>query len=119
MKGDAHLLRDYAGCFWADYSPHWKPSTRKCNESSIFKKLLGPFGDQRIDDLAKGDILFWRDSFVERPGLFNRTLPVFSVMVGYAERLGLRPRGPNPCKGTSRHKPSLSSRFCRHKSVRG
>lgn len=85
MRGDAHLLRDYAERFWADYSPYWKPLTRKCNESAIFKKLIGAFGDQRIDDLAKGDILFWRDSFVERPGLFNRTSPIFSVMMGYAD----------------------------------
>ena len=54
-------LRDYAERFWADYSRHWKPSTRKRNEAAIFKEILGAFGDRRIDDLAKGDILFWRD----------------------------------------------------------
>ncbi|MGI9375065.1 MAG: integrase arm-type DNA-binding domain-containing protein [Tsuneonella suprasediminis] len=78
QKSDAPLLRDYAERFWADYSRHWKPSTRKRNESAIFKEILGAFGDRRIDELAKGDILFWRDSFVERPGVFNHTLPVFA-----------------------------------------
>ena len=107
----APLLRDYAERFWADYSRHWKPSTRKRNESAIFKEILSAFGDRRIDELAKGDILFWRDSFVERPGVFNRTLPVFSVMMSYAERLGLRPRGSNPCKGTPRYKRKTMERF--------
>lgn len=111
QKSDAPLLRDYAERFWADYSRHWKPSTRKRNESAIFKEILGAFGDRRVDELAKGDILFWRDSFVERPGVFNRTLPVFSVMMGYAERLGLRPRGSNPCKGTPRYKRKPMERF--------
>lgn len=72
---------------------------------------MGAFGNRRINDLAKGDILFWRDSFVERPGVFNRTLPVFSVMMGYAERLGLRARGSNPCKGTPRYKRKPMERF--------
>lgn len=108
---EAPLMRDYAARFWADYSRHWKPSTRKRNESAIFKEILGAFGDKRIDELAKGDILFWRDSFVERPGVFNRTLPVLSVMMGYAERLGMRPRGSNPCKGTPRYKRKPMERF--------
>ena len=43
--------------------------------------------------------------------MFNRTLPVFSVMMGYAERLGLRPRGSNPCKGTPRYKRKPMERF--------
>lgn len=111
QKSSAPLIRDYAERFWADYSRHWKPSTRKRNESAIFKEILGAFGDKRIDELAKGDILFWRDSFVERPGVFNRTLPVLSVMMGYAERLGLRPRGSNPCKGTPRYKRKPMERF--------
>jgi hypothetical protein len=74
QKSDAPLLRNYAERFWADYSRHWKPSTRKRNEAAIFKEILVAFGDRRIADLAKGGILFWGDSFVERPGVFNRTL---------------------------------------------
>ncbi len=111
QKSDAPLLRDYAVRFWADYARHWKPSTRNRNEKAIFKEILGAFGERRIDGLTKGDILFWRDSFVERPGVFNRTLPVFSVMMGYAERLGLRLRGSNPCKGTPRYKRKPMERY--------
>lgn len=103
--------RQPAERFRADYARHWKPSTRKRNESAIFKEILSALGDRRIDEIAKGDILFRRDSFVERPGVFNRTLPVLSVMMGYAERLGLRPRGSNPCKGTPRYKRKPMERF--------
>ena len=47
---------------------HWKPLTRKRNESPSFKEIFEAFGDRRIDGLTKGDILFWRDSFVEPLG---------------------------------------------------
>lgn len=59
----------------------------------------------------KADILFWRDGFAERTGVFNRTLPILSVMMGYAEQLGLRPRGSNPCRGTPRYKRKRMERF--------
>lgn len=86
-RSDAPLFRDYAPRFWADYSRHWKPSTRKA------------------------DVLRWRDSWANRSGAFNRTIPILSVMMGYAEQLGICPRGSNPCKGTPRFKRKLVDRF--------
>lgn len=102
---------DYAPRFWEDYSRHWKPSTRKGNHLSIFKELVKVFGHQRVDAIRRADILRWRDSCVERGGAFNRTIPIMSVMMSYAEQLGLRPRGSNPCKGTPRYKRRKLDRF--------
>ena len=102
---------DYAPRFWDDYARHWKPSTRRGNRRLIFKELVGAFGLQRIDAIRKTDVLRWRDSWAGRPGAFNRTIPILSVMMGYAEQLGLRPRGSNPCKGTPRYKHKLVERF--------
>ena len=102
---------DYAPRFWEDYSRHWKPSTRKGNHLSIFKELVKEFGHQRVDAIRRADILRWRDSCVERGGAFNRTIPIMSVMMSYAEQLGLRPRGSNPCKGTPRYKRKKLDRF--------
>ena len=61
--------------------------------------------------IRKADVLRWRDSWANRSGAFNRTIPILSVMMGYAEQLGLRPRGSNPCKGTPRFKRKLIDRF--------
>lgn len=110
-RGNATLFRDYAPRFWADYARHWKPSTRKGNRARIFKDLTEIFGHQRVDAIRKADILRWRDSGANRSGAFNRTIPILSVMMGYAEQLGLRPRGSNPCKGTPRFKRKLVDRF--------
>ena len=43
--GQIPTTRDYADRFWADYSRHWKSSTRRRNPSSIFKDIVGAFGD--------------------------------------------------------------------------
>ena len=107
----ATLFRDFALRFWADYSWHWKPSTRKGNRARIFKDLTDIFGHLRVDAIRKADVLRWRDSWAGRSGAFNRTIPILSVMMGYAEQLGMRPRGSNPCRGTPRYKRKLVDRF--------
>lgn len=105
------MMRDYAERFWTDYARHWKPSTQVRNRTGIDRYILPAFGDRRVDELVKADILFWRDGFAERGGVFNRILPILSVMMGYAEQLGLRPRGSNPCRGTPRFKRKPMERF--------
>lgn len=107
----ATLFRDFALRFWADYSRHWKPSTRKGNRARIFKDLTDILGHLRVDAIRKADVLRWRDSWADRTGAFNRTIPILSVMMGYAEQLGMRPRGSNPCRGTPRYKRKLVDRF--------
>ncbi|MEH6758939.1 MAG: site-specific integrase [Parasphingorhabdus sp.] len=110
-KKQSPLMRDYAHRFWADYARHWKPSTQSRNKTAIFRDICDAFGGHRVDELRKSDILFWRDGFAAKPGAFNRTLPVLAVMMTYAEQLGLRPRGSNPCKGTPRYKKTRMERF--------
>jgi integrase len=110
-KGGGMLFSDYAPRFWDDYSRHWKASTRKGNRARVLKDLPGIFGHSRVDAIRRSDILQWRDSWASRSGAFNRTIPIMSVMMNYAEQLGLRPRGSNPCKGTPRYKRKLVDRF--------
>ncbi len=105
------LMRDYAERFWADYAHHWKPSTRKRNRTGIDRDILPTFGDRRVDEITKADISFWRDGFAGRTGAFNRTIPILSVMMGYAEKLGHRRSGSNPCRGTPRYKRKRMERF--------
>lgn len=108
---EAQLMRDYVERFWADYARHWKASTRNGNRRSIDRDIVPAFGDHRVDEITKADVMFWRDGFAERTGAFNRTLPILSVMMGYAEKLGYRSRGSNPCKGMPRYKRKRMERF--------
>ncbi len=103
----APLFREYVAEFWADYAHHWKPITQRTNRSYINRHLVPEFGDLALDEIANTDVLRWRDGMVEQGGVFNRAIPVLAVMMIYAERLGHRRKGSNPCKGMSRYKRQL------------
>lgn len=105
------LFADYAEEFWLDYSPHWKASTRRTSRSRIDKQLVPRFGDLPIDIIERADINRWRDSMADRGGSFNRSIPIMSVMMQYAEKLGYRANGSNPCRGVSRFKRELPERY--------
>ena len=105
------LFADYAEEFWLDYSPHWKASTRRTSRSRIDSQLVPRFGELPIDLIDRADINRWRDGMAGRGGSFNRSIPIMSVMMQYAEQLGYRANGSNPCRGVSRFKRDLPERF--------
>lgn len=105
------LFADYAEEFWLDYSPHWKASTRRTSRSRIDRQLVPRFGELPVDMIERADINRWRDSMAGRGGSFNRSIPIMSVMMQYAEKLGYRANGSNPCRGVSRFKRDLPERF--------
>ena len=105
------LFCDYVDIFWSDYSRHWKPSTQKRNLTAIRRELVPTFGRASLDAIRRADIALWRDDLAQRPCTFNRSLPVLAVMLAYAEQLGLRRRGSNPCKRTPRFKTKVHERY--------
>ena len=105
------LFVDFAEEFWTDYSPHWKPSTRTSSRSRIDQLLIPHFGELPVDMIARSDINRWRDTMTKREGSFNRTIPIMSVMMQYAEKLGYRAKCSNPCRGVSRFKRELPERY--------
>jgi len=105
------LFRDYVEEFLEDYARHWKPSTTYRNKHAITHQLVPVFGDVPLASITRADVMRWRDGMASRSGTFNRTLPVLAVMLGYAEQLGYRRKGSNPCRGTPRFKRALPERF--------
>ena len=110
-KLKAPLFAEYAEEFWLDYSPHWKPSTRDASRAYIDKRLIPRFGTLSVDAIERADINRWRDSMADVGGAFNRSVPVMSVMMQYAEKLGYREKNTNPCRGVSRFKRDLPERY--------
>lgn len=102
---------DYVAEFLSDYGHHWKPSTLSSNIGYIERELVANFGNLAVDQIARGDVARWRDSLIERPGAFNRAVPVLAVMLNYAEQLGYRRKATNSCKGIARYKRLLPERF--------
>lgn len=102
---------EYVPIFWTHYAAHWKPSTQRTNRAYIRNHFIPAFGERIIGSLIRPDIVAWRDAMTRKEGAFNRAIPILSVMLGYAETLGYRPRGSNPCKGISRYKRRVKERF--------
>ncbi len=61
--------------------------------------------------VERADINRWRDSMADRGESFNRAIPIMSVMMQYAEKLGYHAKGSNPCRGVSRFKRDLPERY--------
>ena len=108
----------YVAEFWRDYSGHWKGSTQKRNRQAIDVSLVPYFGRRFIGTITRADVLAWKESLRERQGRFNRDLPVMAAMLGYAEQLGYRPKGSNPCRGIPRYKRQLPERYLTAKEFR-
>lgn len=107
----APSFANYIDEFWRDYAHHWKPSTRVRNRSLLKLELIGYFGDLPVDSIRRADVMRWRDDLGTRPATFNRALPMLAVMLRYAEQLGYRRKGSNPCKGMPRYKRELPGRY--------
>ena len=106
----ATLFGEFAPTFLAEYGRHWKPSTLARNRA-IIKELTSVFGECELAAIRRADVLQWRDASVVRQARFNRSIPVLSVLMQYAEKAGMRLKGSNPCKGTPRYKRELPDRF--------
>jgi integrase len=108
----------YVAEFWKDCSAHWKGSTQARNRQAIDGSLVPYFGRRHIGMITRPDILAWKDALRDRQGKFNRELPVLAAMLGYAEKLGYRPKGSNPCRGMPRYKRQLPERYLTAKEFR-
>ena len=102
----------YVDEFLRDYARHWKPRTARTSRAAIYRHFVPVFGEMPLDTIGKADVLRWRDSITENgEGSFNRTITILSAMLKYAEQLGYRKRGSNPCRGIPRFKRVLPERY--------
>jgi integrase len=109
---EAPTMADFVTANWPDLARLWKPSTQVRN-LGVWTKFLAPrFGELRVGDLRRADVVRWRDDCAGRSeATFNRSLPVLGGLLKYAEALRLRPKGSNPCRGLPRYKRHLPERY--------
>jgi integrase len=110
-EGEDIEFRAFAELFWKHFSPRWKPTTQRANKYYIANRLVSTFGDLRLRAIQRSDVMQWRDSMSRLTGAFNRAIPILSVMLGYAETLGYREIGSNPCRGVPRFKRKRMERY--------
>lgn len=115
----APVFADFVDEFWTDCAHYWKASTQKRSRALIRNDLLPCFGEVRLDEIARGHIVRWRDACAgTRESSFNRGAPILSAMLKYAEQLGYRRKGSNPCRGLTRFKTEPKERYLSQQEYR-
>ena len=64
-----------------------------------------------LADITRAHVLGWFAARWATPAAADRSLPVLSVILKEAERLGYRPEGSNPCRGIRRYRRRGRERY--------
>ncbi|HTU54983.1 MAG TPA: tyrosine-type recombinase/integrase [Acetobacteraceae bacterium] len=89
-------LNEYAG-------PQHKPRTFKEEQRLLKLHVLPALGRMKLQDLGKADMARLHSKLHETPVAANRALALLSAVLGWAEKVGQRPDGTNPCRHIDRY----------------
>ena len=93
------------------YARVWKPQTRYVNRSYLHRQILPRFAGMQVADITRAHVLRWFAALRATPAAADRSLPILSVILKEAERMGYRPEGSNPCRGVRRYRRRGRERF--------
>ncbi len=82
----------------------WKPQTLYVNRNYLHRQILPWFADFSVADITRADVRRWFASRRATPVAADRSMPILSVILTEAERMGYRPEGSNPCRGIRRYR---------------
>jgi integrase len=88
-----------------------KPRTAQEYRRLIEKVILPALGSKRVASVTRADVARLHHARQATPTEANRTLAVLSAMFTFAERLGERPDGSNPCRHVERFREHRRERF--------
>ena len=93
------------------YERVWKPRTLVVNRNYLRNQLLPHFAGREIAGIDRQEVRNWFARLRATPVAADRSMPVLSVIMREAERMGLRPEGSNPCRGIRRYRRKGRERF--------
>ena len=108
---DAMRFETVAETVFRRYARVWKPRTLYVNRSYLRRQILPWFAETQIADITRADVQRWFASCRATPVAADRSMPVLSVIMKEAERMGYRPEGSNPCRGIRRYRRKGRERF--------
>ena len=117
-QADAPPFESVADAVFRRYAQVWKPQTLYVNRS-YYRCTLAPwFAGQSIADIDRQDVERWFASLRATPVSADRSMPVLSVILTEAERMGVRPEGSNPCRGIRRYRRKGRERYLSDDEIR-
>lgn len=112
-------MTEFVAEYWKDVARYWKPSTQSRNLHAWQNDLEPVFGCMHVIDIKNADVMRWRDGCAGKAeARFNRTVPVLASLLKYAESLGLRRKGSNPCRGIQRYRRAACERYLSSREYR-
>ena len=96
----------------------WKPGTLAVNGYYLRNQLLPHFAGRPIAQIDRQEVRNWFARLRATPVAADRSMPILSVIMREAERMGLRPEGSNPCRGIRRYRRKGRERFLSDDEIR-
>ncbi len=117
-RPDETLFEAVAGTVFERYARVWKGGTLYVNRSYLRKRILPHFAGRPVADIDRQEVQNWFASLHATPVAADRSLPVLSVIMQEAEKMGLRPEDSNPCRGIRRNRRKGRERFLSDEEIR-
>ena len=96
----------------------WKPRTTEVNRGYLRCQILPRFAGRQVAEITRQDVVNWFASLRATPVAADRSMPVLSVIMREAERMGFREEGTNPCLGIRRYRRKGRERFLTDAEIR-
>jgi len=84
-------------------TPHKKPRTVAEDRRLLKLHVLPALGHNKVREIGKPDVARFHAAMRATPVAANRALALLSSMLGWAEKVGERPDGTNPCRHVERY----------------
>ena len=110
-SSDATRFETVAKAVFQRYARVWKPRTLYVNRHYLRRQILPRFAETQVCDITHADVKRWFASLRATPAAADRSMPILSVILTEAERMGYRPDASNPCLGIRRYRRKGRERF--------
>ena len=112
------LFEAVAETVFREHERVWKPRTLKVNRGYLKKQILPRFAGRNIAAIDGREVRNWFASLAATPVAADRSMPILSVIMREAERMGYRPEDSNPCRGIRRYRRKGRERFLSDDEIR-
>lgn len=108
----APKMATFAARYLTEYAERQKkPRSVAEDRRNLEKYVIPALGSRKLVDVSKADIARLHAKMNETPVAANRVLALLSGMMGWAERVGERPDGTNPCRHIDKYPEKARDRY--------
>jgi integrase len=105
-------LATFAARFMEEYAAaHYKPRTRAEAEGLLRRYIIPALGTMKLGDIGKAEVARLHAAQRVTPIAANRAVALLSSIFGWAEKVGERPDGTNPCQHVDRFREQRRERL--------